>query len=183
MKTLLYKKLYFWLLAGGLLLAALGTWIWWASPRMAPGESFANQTIAGSRPVRASSAGAEIDFADITPVESSMDGEAPQAELPVSFFDFGRIRSTDVVQHPFLVVNHGEAPLLIQRVYTTCGCTVADLSSVEIPPGQASLITITFDAGFHDVAGTTVRRGLIMETNDPLAPTLEIWVQAAVTNG
>jgi len=183
MKILQFKTPQFWLLVGGLLLAALGTWIWWASPRPAPVDIFANQTIASLRPVQASSGGAEIDYSGAAPVGGAADRGTPQAELPLSFFDFGRIRPTDVVQHRFLVANRGEGSLLIQRVYTTCGCTVADLSSVEIPPGQASLITITFDAGFHDVSGTTVRRGLIMETNDPLAPTLEIWVQAAVTDG
>jgi hypothetical protein len=173
----------FWLLGGGVLLAVLGVWVWWGSSPKTPVGPIADRPIANLHPVRASSAGVVVDFSGLSP-DGLIPGQgAPQAELPVSFFDFGRLASTEVVQEQFLVVNRGQAPLRIQRMYTTCGCTVADLSSAEIPAGQAGLVTITFDAGFHDVTGTTVRRGVIMETNDPLAPTLEIWVQAAVADG
>jgi hypothetical protein len=41
-------------------------------------------------------------------------------------------------------------------------------------------MTLTFDAGFHDVSGQTVRRGVIIENNDPNSPTAEIWTQARV---
>ena len=40
---------------------------------------------------------------------------------------------------------------------------------------------VTFDAGFHDVSGQTVRRGVIIETNDPDTPQMEVGVQAAVS--
>jgi hypothetical protein len=43
-------------------------------------------------------------------------------------------------------------------------------------------VTLTFDAGYHDTAGQTVRRGLIIENNDPRQSQAEIWVQAAVRN-
>jgi hypothetical protein len=41
-------------------------------------------------------------------------------------------------------------------------------------------VKVIFDAGFHDAAGQTVRRGVIMENNDPDQSQEEIWVQAAV---
>jgi hypothetical protein len=105
---------------------------------------------------------------------------AAAATLPNDFYDFGAIAAQAVVRHDFLVINRGSAPLEIRRAYTTCGCTSADLSAQRIPPGKAALATVIFDAGFHPVAGQTVRRGLILETNDPDHPELEIWVQAAV---
>jgi len=43
-----------------------------------------------------------------------------------------------------------------------------------------AIVTLVFDAGFHDVRGQTVRRGLIIENNDPDWPTVEIWAQASV---
>jgi hypothetical protein len=39
-----------------------------------------------------------------------------------------------------------------------------------------------FDAGFHDSAGQTVRRGVILETNDPEQPQVEMWIQADVAS-
>ena len=64
--------------------------------------------------------------------------------------------------------------------YTTCGCTTAEISADVIPPGKAVTIELVYDAGFHDTAGQTVRRGLIIESNDPDQPQAEIWVQADV---
>jgi hypothetical protein len=52
-----------------------------------------------------------------------------------------------------------------------------------IPPGKVVLVTLRFDAGFHDTAGQTVRRGIIIENNDPDRSSAEIWVQASVRAG
>jgi hypothetical protein len=85
-----------------------------------------------------------------------------------------------VVTYDFAITNLGEAPLTISRVYTTCGCTTADFTATVIPPGKVSIVTMRLDAGFHDVRGQTVRRGIIIENNDPKSPQVEIWTQATV---
>ncbi len=108
------------------------------------------------------------------------DGPQPVAAAPEDFYDFGVVGPTDVVQHKFYLVNTGEAPLTISRAYTTCGCTTADISATVIPPGKAAEIVVTFDAGYHDVRGQTVRRGVIIENNDPKHPQVEFWIQATV---
>lgn len=108
-------------------------------------------------------------------------GEAqPKIVVPETRFDFGRIGPQDVVERTFIVRNEGEAPLTISRAYTTCGCTVAEFSATVIPPGKVATVRVIFDAGFHDTAGQTVRRGIIIENNDPNQSQAEIWVQAAV---
>lgn len=108
------------------------------------------------------------------------DGPQPKIAVSETFFDFGDIGSAEVVQHEFVVANLGEAPLSISRAYTTCGCTTATISASEIPPGKVALITLILDAGFHDVRGQTVKRGLIIENNDPRNPELVLWTQANV---
>jgi hypothetical protein len=107
-------------------------------------------------------------------------GPQPTVSVPEAHYDFGRIGPTDVVEHTFIVRNDGEAPLTISRAYTTCGCTTAEFSASVIPPGQVATVRVIFDAGFHDTAGQTVRRGIIIENNDPNQSQAEIWVQAAV---
>ncbi len=106
--------------------------------------------------------------------------QANLALLSGDFFDFGLVHPNAVVQHDFLVVNRGGAPLVIQRAYTTCSCTTADISASVIPPGKASRVTLRFAAGVHAAAGQTVRRGLVLQTNDPDHPQAEIWVQASI---
>lgn len=90
----------------------------------------------------------------------------PKLVLPETSHDFGSIPATDSVQYTFPVHNEGQGALTISRVYTTCGCTTAELSSRVIPPGKAATLKVVFDPGFHEVVGE-VRRGVILESNDP----------------
>lgn len=109
-------------------------------------------------------------------------GPQPGIVLSETSHDFGRIGPTDVVERTFVLRNDGDAPLTISRAYTTCGCTTAEFSASVIPPGQVATVKVVFDAGFHDSAGQTVRRGIIIENNDPNRSQAEIWVQATVNN-
>ncbi len=108
------------------------------------------------------------------------DGSQPQIEMNEIFYDFGSVGATEVITREFAIANMGQAPLTISRAYTTCGCTIADFSATVIPPGQVSVVTLRFDAGFHDTAGQIVRRGIIIENNDPDRPQAEYWVEASV---
>ena len=110
------------------------------------------------------------------------DQAQPAIALSERSYDFGTIGPTDVVERTFVIFNTGNAPLTIGRAYTTCGCTTADITARLIPPGKVAAVTLTFDAGFHETAGQTVRRGLIIENNDPRRPKAEIWIEASVRN-
>jgi hypothetical protein len=109
----------------------------------------------------------------------------PQPDLVLleDQYDFGSIGPKDVVERTFIVHNDGAGTLTISRAYTTCGCTTAEISASVIPPGKAATVRVIFNAGFHDVSGQVVRRGIILENNDPGQPQAEIWVQAAVRGG
>ncbi|NOZ28925.1 MAG: DUF1573 domain-containing protein [Chloroflexi bacterium] len=108
------------------------------------------------------------------------DGPQPKLVIPQDFWDFGEVGPTDVVDHTFVLKNEGEAPLTISRIYTTCGCTTAELSARVIPPGKVALLRLIFDAGYHDVRGQTVRRGIIIENNDPNYSEAAVWSEAFV---
>ena len=110
------------------------------------------------------------------------DGPQPEIAVSEAFYDFGSIGATEVARHDFIIANQGDAPLTINRAYTTCGCTTAEFSSTVIPPGKVVVMTLVLDAGYHDVRGQTVRRGVIIENNDPNNPEIEIWTQADVRN-
>lgn len=108
------------------------------------------------------------------------DGPQPKLVISQPFFDFKKIGYTEVVQHEFVITNKGDAPLTISRAYTSCECTTADFTATIIPPGRTAIVTLIFDANFHDVRGQQVRRGIIIESNDPASPQTEIWTQASV---
>lgn len=108
------------------------------------------------------------------------DQPQPKIVVPNTYVDFGAVGPRAIVKREFLVRNDGDAPLTISRAYTTCGCTVADFTARIVPPGKVALITLIFDAGFHDVRGQVVKRGIIIENNDRSSSRAEIWVRAAV---
>ena len=108
------------------------------------------------------------------------DQPQPKIEIPEDFYDFGSIGPQDVVTQDFIIRNVGEAPLTISRAYTSCGCTTAEVSASVIQPGEVATVKLIFDAGYHDTAGQSVRRGLIIENNDPSQSQAEIWTQAKV---
>ena len=106
--------------------------------------------------------------------------EPPKIQVSEYFYDFGGVNSNEILSRTFVIANVGKIKLVIERAYTTCGCTIADFSAKEIPPGKVALMTVYFDTGFHDMRGTTVRRGVMVETNDPHHSVQEIWIQASV---
>jgi hypothetical protein len=107
-------------------------------------------------------------------------GSTSRMELSEHFFDFGMVTSSQVVTRVFVIANQGQDALVIYRAYTTCGCTQASITASEIPPGKVALMTLRFDPGLHSPPGSTVRRGVILKTNDPRQPQQEIWIQATV---
>lgn len=162
--------------AGVILLGAAG-WGWWRDRQaVAAAVEYDPADVSYDQPYHAvheMGSGPPIPFLP-------QDGPQPEIGLGDDFYDFGSIGPTEVVSQEFVVANMGEAPLRISRAYTTCGCTTADFTSSVIPPGKVSIVTVTLDAGVHDVRGQTVRRGVIIENNDPSSPNVEIWLQASV---
>ncbi len=61
-------------------------------------------------------------------------------------FNFGDITQGDKVSHTFVFTNTGEAPLVISRVQTTCGCTVPTWPSQPVAPGETGEIAATFNS-------------------------------------
>ncbi len=137
---------------------------------------YAPEDVVYDRPIQA-----VHEMSDGPPIPFLPRDEAqPTIVVPESFEDVGTVGPQDVVTRKFIIRNTGDAPLTISRAYTTCGCTTAEISASVIPPGKVAEVTIIIDVGFHDVAGQTVRRGLIIENNDPFQSEAEIWIQAAV---
>ncbi len=69
----------------------------------------------------------------------------PRAVFKETTHDFGKIKQGDVVTHEFVFKNAGGAPLLVEKVETTCGCTAALVSEKTIAPGKEGKIKTTFD--------------------------------------
>ena len=67
---------------------------------------------------------------------------SPRLVVNESEYDFGRAELGTVVSHAFHLKNAGDAPLKIDRVSASCGCTVPQLESTNIMPGEGSTIRV-----------------------------------------
>ena len=115
------------------------------------------------------------------PVARTLPAGAPQPDLdvPVVRWDWGTIPAQPPVAQTFPIQNRGNEPLLVSNVTTSCGCTIADLSSSVIPPGQRADLLVVFDPAYHETVGP-VTRVVWVETNDPDTPLLELRLDADV---
>ncbi|MGC4022711.1 MAG: DUF1573 domain-containing protein [Cyclobacteriaceae bacterium] len=74
----------------------------------------------------------------------------PEGPLPVIEFDsdnhdFGTVPEGPKVAHLYKVKNTGNAPLIIQDVKPTCGCTTPDWTKTPIAVGETGFIKAEFD--------------------------------------
>ena len=170
------------ILVVGLIVIALGAVIVWSSgDRTASAKlEYTSDQVVHDKPLHAVH---EMEPSNLASIPFLAKGEPqPKINLPKTYYNFGSIGASEVVNYDFVIANTGNAPLTISRAYTTCGCTTADLTATVIPPGKVSIMTLTFDASVHDTRGKTVRRGVFIENNDPQNPQMEIWIQASVRN-
>jgi hypothetical protein len=75
-------------------------------------------------------------------------GASAQAKIQFSNtkHDFGNVREANgPVSHVFTFKNTGNAPLVIQDVKTTCGCTSPEYTKEPVQPGKSGIVKATFD--------------------------------------
>jgi hypothetical protein len=89
---------------------------------------------------------------------------SPEVAVDRPVFDFGTIPQGKKVEHTFILKNKGSTSLTIKNTRTSCGCTVASVSSSVIQPGKSAEIKASFDSSnfFGNITKT-----ISVETNDP----------------
>lgn len=89
---------------------------------------------------------------------------APRIVFKETSKDFGKVKQGSVLTHEFVFKNEGDAPLVIDRVETSCGCTAALVTEKRILPGREGRIKATFDTRGYSGRLT---RYLYVVTNEP----------------
>ena len=115
-----------------------------------------------------------------TPREVPADQPQPNVDTPQLSYKFGSVSRRPKVQQTFPIQNKGDEPLVVSWVGTSCGCTVGQLSSSVIPPGQRADLTVIFDTAFHAETVGPVTRVVWVDSNDPDQPRLEFRIEANV---
>lgn len=105
----------------------------------------------------------------------------PQISAETTSFSFGEVVNGEIVSQTVSIANTGSAPLVVEAISTSCGCTEAELDAMSIPPGQSSSLTIHFDSGAHgpDEVGKVTRQ-VFIASNDPDQPEMVIEFDALI---
>lgn len=78
-------------------------------------------------------------------VSVMISAQQPQMTFKQQAIDIGHISvKKKKVKCRFVFRNVGDAPLLIDEVETSCGCTSASYKARPVPPGSHGVITIVF---------------------------------------
>jgi len=150
-------SLFRWLLLTGLAGAGLAGAAVWASVRWVP-------FYAMGQPVEP---GAEAQPAQFPAV--------PRVVVDVTEVSLGDVEPSGPREHVFWVRNEGTAPLRLERGGTSCKCTMSDLPTDPIPPGQKAPVRVatkTTEGHFSHEA--------VIVTNDPQCPTLRLRISGTI---
>ncbi len=101
---------------------------------------------------------------------------------PIAFFPETSHKFEPIVEglkatHDFIVENRGGSLLVIKRVETSCGCTVAK-SSKQIAAGNAGKISIKFNTNGY--GGKKYSKRITVFTNDPAHPKINLTISGKV---
>ena len=103
---------------------------------------------------------------------------AGRLEIAQKKWDFGFIPRGAKVTHNFLLKNVGNDTLKITNVRKSCGCTAAPLRKTVLPPGDTTMLEVTFNSGSYQ---GQVSKAVYVESNDPIEPFLDISFLANVS--
>jgi hypothetical protein len=102
---------------------------------------------------------------------------APRIRVEPESFDFGKALPGKTLRKEFTIRNFGDAELVIDGVSTTCGCTAALTADSRVKPGGTTALRVTFDTRSYS---GKVERQVLVRSNDPKTPLLEVRVSATV---
>ncbi len=72
--------------------------------------------------------------------------EGPSIKFNETSFDFGDIKESDGnVSHKFEFTNNGTAPLIVQSVRPSCGCTSTGWTKEPVKPGETGFVTAVYN--------------------------------------
>jgi hypothetical protein len=111
----------------------------------------------------------------LTELGSSTGHPVAQALDPV--YDFGAVYNGSIVKHTFRLKNAGTAPLTLNTVRTSCGCTAARPTKSKLLPGEESEIAVNFDTSADRGPAT---RTITVFTNDPAHQQLDFTMRGDV---
>lgn len=109
---------------------------------------------------------------------TTQSGELPAIAVETNHYDMGVIANEGLAEGGVTIKNNGDAPLVVSKVSTSCGCTMGYAPEKPIPPGGEAKMRVTVDPA--RIPGYTSTKTLTIFSNDPHNPQAQVQVSARV---
>lgn len=110
------------------------------------------------------------------PLQVDANETGPRIAFEKVAHDFGEVVANTTTTSEFLFGNYGDRSLRIMRIEECCGFA-ATLSKMQYEPGETGTLRAQYHAGPQPA---TMRRQLVVHTNDPTQPAITLNVMAQV---
>ena len=101
----------------------------------------------------------------------------PQISISEEEWDFGIVKPGTQPHHNFIITNKGNEDLLIERVWTSCGCVQTSIFTTRILPGKSAELNAIFNtAGYIGI----LEKIIYIKSNDPEEPEKKIKVKVDI---
>jgi len=106
---------------------------------------------------------------------------APVIALETQTLELGDVPNGEIAERVLTVRNEGDAPLVVDTVTTSCGCTTAALEPMTLAPGESGVLRVAFDSGAHgpELRGPLMRE-IVLASNDPAMPEAVVALRANI---
>jgi len=105
------------------------------------------------------------------------DSPRPKIVFDKTVYDFGTVTNGESIQGVFTFRNDGTGVLTIAKPVPQCGCTVANLKTNQLQPGDLGELAFTLTLPKTRQA---VHKGITIQSNDPQNPVTNLSIKGEV---
>jgi hypothetical protein len=120
-----------------------------------------------------------LDDENAPPVLIEEGQKLPRVEVEQPHFNFGQMERGREKSHRFVVRNVGDAPLTLRVGPTSCKCTLSEVQSGALAPGETTHVKLEWSAKSDN---GPFRQTATIHTNDPLQPDVELTIDGEIVN-
>ena len=100
----------------------------------------------------------------------------PAIEFTTQVVDYGEIEKGSDGVRIFEFVNSGNQPLIISKVYSSCGCTIPKKPEAPIAPGEKGEIQVKYDTNRVG----PIRKTITVNSNAESTPIISLKIKGTV---
>jgi hypothetical protein len=110
------------------------------------------------------------------PLVLSSQASGPMISFDMDTIDYGEVAKGSEGMRTFVFENTGDAPLMIEGVRSSCGCTIPKKPEKPIAPGEKGEITVRYDTNRIGV----LRKTITVNTNVASASIIALKIKGNV---